>query len=71
MSAPKKNRKTPMPKGERIHPHTEKLRLQVLTILQQNVNRPVENLQQLTGLTNHSSTYAKNGCSSADTTYYP
>lgn len=49
MSAPKKSRKTPMPKCERIHPHTEKLRQQVLTILQQNVNRPVENLQQLTG----------------------
>lgn len=49
MSAPKKNRKTPMPKYERIHPHTEKLRQQVLTILQQNVNRPVDNLQECTG----------------------
>lgn len=49
MSALKKDRKTPAPKGERIHPHTEKLRQQVLTILQQNVNKPVENLQQLTG----------------------
>lgn len=49
MSAPKNNRKTPGPKGERIYKHTEELRQKVLRILQQNVNRPVEDLQQLTG----------------------
>jgi hypothetical protein len=49
MSAPKKDRKTPAPKGERIYQHTEKLRQEVLLILQHNVNKPVENLQELTG----------------------
>lgn len=49
MSTPKINRKTPQPKGQRIHAHSEQLRQTVLGLLQQHTNKPVTDLRQLTG----------------------
>ncbi|MGD9686436.1 MAG: hypothetical protein AB7U43_05620 [Desulfobacter sp.] len=58
MSAPKPARKTPLPMRQRVHPHTDKLRQNILAILQQHINQPMTDLQQRTG----ANKFQLNGC---------
>lgn len=50
MSAPKLNRKTTQPKRQRIHPHTEARRKNILRILQDSPGMPVTDLRERIGV---------------------